>query len=235
MQNYRTIFIWDVQGCYDELKLLIKKLKLKKNDKVYFVWDLINRWPRSYKVIKYLYKNKSRFKCVKWNHELNFLNWLKWGKNHDNKQLKKLKKKIEEKNTNYLIKYIESLPLYIEEKDFILIHWWLIPNKKIEDHTEEEITNMREFNWKPWYEYYKWDKPIIYGHWAEAWLQIRKKTKWLDSWCVYWKALTAYILETWELIQQNSLECYVDLYKGNNNLLKKVRGIFQKSIWKQKN
>lgn len=234
MKNSRTIFIWDVQWCYDELKLLIKKLKLKKEDKVYFVWDLINRWPRSYKVLKYLYKNKSRFYCVKWNHELNFLNWLKWEKIWDNKLLKKLKHKIDEKKSNYLIKYIESLPLFIEEENFILIHWWLIPNKRLEDHSEQEITNIREFNSKPWHEYYKWDKPIIYGHRAEAWLQIRKRSIWLDSWCVYGKALTAYILESWEVIQQNSLECYVDLYKGNNNLLKKVKDIFQKNIWKQK-
>jgi bis(5'-nucleosyl)-tetraphosphatase (symmetrical) len=235
MQSYRTIFIWDVQGCYDELKLLIKKLKLKKNDKVYFVGDLINRWPRSYKVIKYLYKNKSRFNSVKWNHELNFLNWLKWEKNLDHKHFKKLKNKIEEHKTNFLIKYLESLPLYIEKDNFILIHWWLIPNKKIEDHTDLEITNLREFNWKPWYEYYKWEKPVIYWHWAEESLQIREKTKWLDSWCVYWKALTAYILETWEVIQQNALDCYVNVYKGNSNLLKKVKNIFQKNIWKQKN
>ncbi|MDP2090524.1 MAG: metallophosphoesterase [Candidatus Gracilibacteria bacterium] len=234
MQNYRTIFIGDVQGCYDELKLLIKKLKLKKNDKVYFVGDLINRGPKSYKVLKYLYKNKYRFTSIKGNHELNFLNWLKGEKYSDNKQLKKLKNKIEEHKKNYLIKYIEGLPLFIEEEHFILIHGGLIPNKKLEDHTEQEITNIREFNGKPWYEYYKGNKPIIYGHRAESGLQIRKKTKGLDSGCVYGKALTAYILETGEVIQQNSLECYVDLYKGNNNLFKKVQNIFQKNIGKQK-
>ncbi len=233
MQKSRTIFIWDVQGCYDELKLLIKKLKIKKNDNIYFVWDLINKWPKSFKVLKYLYKNKSRFHSIKWNHELNFLNWLKWEKYSDNKELKKLKKKIDNKKTNYLIKYIENLPLYIEENDFILIHWWLIPNKKLEEHTADEITNIREYNWKPWYEYYKWEKPIIYWHWAEEGLQIREKTKWLDSGCVYGKALTAYILETWEVIQQNSLECYIDVFKTKNKLLKRVKDIFNfnKKIW----
>jgi len=232
MQIYRTIFIWDIQGCYDELKLLIKKLKLKKNDKVYFVWDLINRWPKSYKVIKYLYKNKSRFMCVKWNHEVNFLNWLKGENSQDKHSFKKLKNKIEEKKSNYLIKYIESLPLFIEEENFILIHWWLIPNKKIEDHTEQEITNTRIYNWKPWYEYYKWDKSIIYGHWAEESLQIRINTKWLDSGCVYWKALTALILETWEVVQQNALDAYINIHKGNNDIFKKVINIFQRNIWK---
>ncbi len=210
----------------------MKKLKLKKTDKVYFVWDIINRWPKSYKTLNYLYKNKDRFKCVKWNHEINFLNWLNWEKYADNHLYKRLKKKIEEKKTHYLIKYIEDLPLYIEEKDFILLHGWIYPNKKLYEHTDIEITNIREYNWKPWYEYYKWTKPIIYWHWAEAWLQIREKTKWLDSWCVYWKALTAYILETGEVIQQNSLECYIDIYKTKNLLIKKVQNIFNKKIWK---
>lgn len=232
MQQSRTIFIWDIQWCYDELKLLIKKLNLKKDDKIYFVWDLINKWPKSYKVLEYLYKNQSRFYCVKWNHEIAFLNWLKWEKYWDNKEFKKLERKILKKESNYLIKYIEDLPLYIEEKSFILLHWWLIPNKKIEDHTDLEITNIREIDWKPWYKYYKWQKPIIYWHWAEESLQIRKNTKWLDSGCVYWKALTAYILETWEVIQQNALDYYVNVFKTKNSFLKKMKNIFNKNIWK---
>lgn len=232
LQN-RTIFIWDVQWCYDELKLLIKKLKLKKNDKVYFVWDLINKWPKSHKVLKYIYKNKYRFKSIKWNHELNFLKWIKWEKDIDQKNFRRLRNKIEKENEKYLITFLENLPLYIEEENFILLHWWLIPNKKIEEHTEEEITTLREFNWKPWYEFYKWEKTIIYWHWAEDSLQIRKNTKWLDSWCVYGKALTAYILETWEIIQQSSLNRYVNIYKNKNqnNIIKHIHNIIQKNLW----
>lgn len=226
MKKSRTIFIWDVQWCYDELKLLIKKLKLKKDDKVFFAWDIINRWPKNYKVLKYIYKNKFRFKCIKGNHELNFLRWDKWILYNNDADFIKLKKKIIEKKTNYLIKYIEDFPLYIEKKDFILIHWWLIPNKKLEDHSEDEITRMREYNWKPWHEYYKGDKTVIYWHRAEASLQIKEKTKWLDSWCVYWKALTAYILETWEVIQQNALDIYINVYKNKKSFIQKIKEIF---------
>ena len=226
MLKSRTIFIWDIQGCYDELKLLIKRLKLKKDDKVYFVWDLINKWPKDYKVLKYLYKNKYRFFCVKWNHEINFLRWLNWESYTNDKPFKKLKKKIEDKKTNYLIKYIEDLPLYIETRGFILLHAWITPNKKLKDHSEDDITRIREYNWKPWYEYYKWSKKVIYWHWAEDNLQIRSKTKWLDSWCVYGKALTAYILETDEVIQQSALDCYVDIYAKKHNTLEKIRRLF---------
>lgn len=225
MKKSRTIFIWDVHWCYSELKLLLKRLKLKKEDRVFFAWDIINRWPDSYKVLKYIYKNKFRFNCIKWNHEVNFSNWNKWSKYENDWDFIKLKKKIIKNKANYLIKYIEKLPLYIEEKDFILVHWWIIPNKKLKDHNEDEITRLREYNWKPWHEYYKWKKQVIYWHWAEESLQIKNKTKWLDSWCVYWKALTAYILETWEVIQQNALNIYINIY-NKKSFIDKVKWLF---------
>ena len=51
-------------------------------------------------------------------------------------------------------------------------------------------------------------KKIIYGHWAVEWLKIRENTIWIDSGCCYWKYLTAYILETGEIIQQKALDVY---------------------------
>ncbi len=216
MKKSRTIFVWDIQWCFDELKLLMKKLKLKKEDKVFFVGDLINRWPDNYKVLNYLYKNNFRFSCIKGNHEINFLRWLDWEKYEDDSSFKKLKKQIKKKKAHYLISFLEKLPLYIEKKSFIMVHWGIIPNKSLKKHTEDEITRLREYNGKPWYDYYKWDKPVIYWHWAEAWLQIREKTKGLDSGCVYGKALSAYILETGEVIQQSALDIHVNPYKKKN-------------------
>lgn len=231
-KSARTIFIWDVQWCYDELKLLLKKLKLKKHDRVFFVWDLINRWPKSYKVLKYLYKNKHRFQSVIGNHELNFLRWINGEKYKDSKDFKTLYKKIQKNRSNYLINFIGNLPRYIEEKDFILLHGWIIPNKPLKEHTDDEITRTRDYNKKPWYEYYDWKKPVIYGHWAEENLQIREKTKGLDSGCVYGKALTAYVLETWEVIQQTALDIYVNVYNKKKPILERVLQVFnKKNIW----
>lgn len=204
----RNIFIWDVQWCYKELKLLLKKLKIKDNDLVFFTWDLINRWPKSYKVLKLLYKNRKQFKSVVWNHEINFLRYLEW-KQYDEenkKTFKKLKKKLEEKPK--ILEYLKRLPKYIEDSNFIVVHAWIIDWKTLEWHDIDEITRIREYNWKPWYEHYKWSKKVIYWHRAVDWLRVRENTVWLDSWCVYWKSLTAYILETWELVSQNALEVY---------------------------
>lgn len=220
----RNIFIWDIQWCYKEFKLLLKKLEITNKDKIYLVWDLINKWPKSYKVIKFLYKNQEQFKSVIWNHEVNFLTWLKWENItniEENKiEFEKLKRKFEKHPK--IFNFFENLPKYIEEEDFILIHWWLIPWKTLEEHTLNEITRTREYNWKPWYEYYEWEKKVIYWHRAINWLKIWKNTIWLDSWCVYWKFLTAYILETWEIISQNALKIYYEIKNNENNWIKKI-------------
>ena len=204
----RTIFIWDIHWCYDELKLLIKRLDIQKKDKIYFVGDYINKWPKSFKVVKFLYKNREQYNWVLGNHDYYFFEKLK----NDvklNKDEKKLYKKLKENPK--IFKHFRELPFYIKWENFLLIHGWLIPGKKVKDHTAQEITNMRVYKNKPWYEYYEGDTKIIYGHWAMQWIHIWENVVWLDSGCCYWGHLTAYILETWELIQQGSLAQYAKI------------------------
>ena len=46
--------IGDVQGCYDELMLLCKKIKFNpKKDKLIFAGDLVNRGPKSLEVLNF--------------------------------------------------------------------------------------------------------------------------------------------------------------------------------------
>ena len=171
----RTIFIWDIHWCYDELKLLLKKINLTTKDKVYFTGDYINKWPKSFKVLKFLYKNREQFSWVLWNHDYSFLKWLKWDiVNYWTKNFKKLKKKLNEHPE--ILEFYKNLPLYIKKDDFLLIHWWLNPNKKLKEQTPEEITTLRVINKKPWYNFYKENKKIIYGHWATQWVNIRKNS-----------------------------------------------------------
>ena len=223
----RTIFIGDIHWCYREFKELIKKLNITPEDKVYLVWDFIDKWKYSYKILKFLIKNQSQFNAILWNKELEFIEYLNSGKlyNKNNKIFKKLKNKLnnldkknsrnfKNKSLNIEIKkYLNNLPLYIDDKNFLLIHWWLNFNKSIKNHSKQEITSIRLINWEPWYLKYKdYNKKIIYWHWALNWLNICWNTIWLDSWCVYWKALTAYVLETWDIIQVNSFEAYINVF-----------------------
>ena len=201
----RTIFIWDVHWCYEELKLLLKKLTLEPSDRVFFVWDYINKWPHSYKVLKLLYKNRKQFFGVLWNHDRSFLEKVKqW--QELSKQQQKLLKKLNEHPK--VFKHFSAFPYYIEEDNFILIHAWLNPQKTLSEQSEAEISSIRIINKQPWYNFYTWEKKVIYGHWAMQGINIRKHVIGLDSGCCYWWYLTAYILETGELIQQWSLAQY---------------------------
>lgn len=207
----RNIFIWDIHGCFDEFELLLEKLNIQESDIVYIVWDMINKWPKSWKVIKFLYQNQDKFKVIKWNHEVWFLLWLKWEKpNFQCETYEKLKDKFNKHPK--IFNFFKNLPILIEQEDFLMIHGWLDPNKKLEDHNENEITLMREINSKPWYKQYTWDKKVIYGHWAQNWLNIYWKTIWLDWGCVYWKALHAYVLESWDIVTQQALRCYKNVF-----------------------
>ena len=219
----RTIFIWDVHWCYDELKLLIKELKLSEEDKVFFVGDYINKWPKSFKVLKFLYKNKDQFFGVLWNHDYHFLEWVKWKEvSYWTKTFKKLKKKLEEYPE--ILNFYKNMPLYIENKNFILVHAWIENAIELNNQKIDILTSVREINKKLWYKNYNWDKKIIYWHNALDGLQIRENTVWLDSGCVYWKSLTAYVLETWEIYSQNALDNYVDVYKKIKNEFKPKTG-----------
>ncbi len=206
MNSGRTIFIGDIHGCYDEFILLIKKLKIQSSDTIYIVWDMINKWPKSYQVLEFLYQNREQYHCIKGNHEVNFLNFHT--QNYEHFHFIELQEKIDQNRYIDIVGYIKKLPLYIEIDNFLMIHGWLIPWKHIHEHEADEITRIREYNWKPWYNYYRWDKKIIYGHWAVQWLHIAHNTVWLDSGCVYGKELSAYILETDQIIQQQALKQY---------------------------
>ena len=233
----RTIFIWDIHGCYDEFMLLIKKIGVKKNDKVYCVWDIINKWPKSFKVLNFFHKNKEQYKCVMWNHEIGFLRWINGeAPQYNCKQYRVLREKIETKKPE-LTSFWKNLPLYIEDDDFIVLHWGIIPEKSLESHSIDEIVNLREYEWKPWYNYYTWSKKIIYWHWAMNGVQIREKTIWLDSGCVYGWFLSAYILETNELIWQKALETYINIQntKKHTSLSKKIINFIKWKFKKLKN
>lgn len=216
----RTIFIGDVHGCYDELMALVQKIWLKDEDHLYFVWDLINKWPKSLEVVSYV-KNRPNTWSVTWNHEFfsfptkELLDQIdsdnlvlsdgskKWA-HIQSTQSKSLERLL---SSEWYLEWLRSLPVYIEKEDFILVHWGIHPDYWM--NTPVEIATMiREYQGRPWYEYYQWEKKIIYGHWAIDGLRIRKNTIGLDTGCCFGWHLTAYCIETWEYWQVRANALY---------------------------
>lgn len=216
----RTIFIGDVHGCYDELIALLEKIQLIHDDELYFVWDLINKWPKSFEVVEFV-RNRPNTFSVMGNHEyfplVDFDTFEKilshgehlteWRKTWIRGQYEKSKELRELLEYHGHREWLLSLPHLIERDDFIVVHGWLHPDFGM-DTPLEIATLIRFHDGKPWYDFYTGAKPIIYGHWAAEGLRIRKNTIWLDTGCCFGGALTAYCLETREFWQARANTVY---------------------------
>lgn len=216
----RTLFIGDVHGCYDELIELTEKIRLISEDHLYFVGDLVNKWPKSLEVVQFV-KNRPNTWSVLGNHEYFLMCSPETQETHfahsahmtsGRKEWIEQEYQIASSNRelleqNHLNKWIDSLPVYIETDDFILVHGWLHPDFWTE--TPADIATMiRMYEWKPWYEYYTGEKKVIYGHWAVDGLRIRENTIWLDTGCCFGGHLTAYCLESGEIWQVHAHDVY---------------------------
>lgn len=207
LNRKRTIFIGDVHGCLTELKDLVHEIKPTSLDRVILLGDMINRGPHQPEVVRYVYEKG--FECLLGNHEYHYVSAWRHNKKY---------REIYENIGFDIHKWILRLPSFIETPQFIAVHAGLEPNKHPSKSPVEILSNIRTWDGvgqdlrnpknPPWYEFYKGEKPVFYGHWAKEGLNIRENTIGLDSGCVYGNALSAYILETRSLIQVQSLKVY---------------------------
>ena len=104
--------IGDVQGCYSELKALVKKIKFNPNkDKIIFAGDLVNRGHQSLEVMEFCMRHKGSIKAVLGNHDFYLLYLIE----HQKKN-KSLKKVLDSKNIQKYHSWLKKLPLLLEIK-----------------------------------------------------------------------------------------------------------------------
>ncbi len=66
--------IGDIQGCYDSLQRLLKKIDFDpERDTLWLAGDLVNRGPRSREVLEYLYSIRESLRVVLGNHDIALL------------------------------------------------------------------------------------------------------------------------------------------------------------------
>lgn len=202
----KTIFIGDVHGCFNELQSLIKKVNPDAQDRIIFTGDLINKGQQSREVVKWVMDHG--YESVMGNHEWAYLKIINQTRNINHHFLKDkpkhaLLRGLTKKFLDSENRWINNLPLYLDEEKFTLVHAGILPNLPLLEHPPFRLFTIRDYHGKPWHDYYTGKKPIIYGHWAMQGLKIKSNSIGIDSACVYGGKLSALILETREIIQVN--------------------------------
>jgi len=204
----RNIFIGDIHGCIGEFESLLDKIELSSTDNLRLVWDTIHGWPASIEVLKLIESLWDRVVSVLWNHEHFFCRRIDvLCSPNDTAPIPEYTRNLarELKNSDR-INQILQFPYLFEDDISIVIHQWLIPGIQVKNH-HQELQKKWKNNSKNWYLEYTWKKKVIYGHRVFEWWKRYWNTLWIDTWCVHWGYLSAYILEEDRIIQQ---KCFQD-------------------------
>ena len=227
----RTLFIGDIHGCAREFEQLLAKLAFQRDtDLLYLTGDAFTRGPDPAGVWTLIQDTGARM--VLGNHAYRLSDRLRqhlsgtpiptpW---FDQKQtLAALAPAADS-----LIPWLESLPLWIDQPDFLLVHAGINPEKGLEGTTTDEFLVIR--TWPPvdglvgprWHDAYDPSgKLIVFGHDAPGGLVIKRRDDGspyvigLDSGCIYGGQLSGYVLEEDRVVQvESSLPLHERLHSG---------------------
>lgn len=161
----RTLVIGDIHGCYDELIELLQQVKLKDEDFLLSLGDIVDRGNKSLEVYQF-FKNRPNSKVLMGNHERKHLNGLL---NYAQEIVRV------QFGTEYpgFINWLKTLQYAHETAEAIIVHAAFEPNMSISEQKEDVLcgstSGERYLSQKLpaesfWPEHYQGKKPIIYGH-----------------------------------------------------------------------
>lgn len=176
----------DIHGCYDQYQKLLDKLRLKENDTLYVLGDVIDRGPDGFRILCDM-ASRPNVVNLMGNHEAMALDAIAqlvrcaqgsrgpslsedavelWFSNGGEVSLRSFLS-LEEKERQTVWNYIKSLPLYQEvtagDSSFLLVHGGLgnfSPTRPLEDYQPEELLWCRP---EPNTTYFP-DRQVILGH-----------------------------------------------------------------------
>jgi len=122
--------IGDVQGCFDTLSALLKKIKFKiDKDRIFFLGDLVNRGNNSLDVLRFVYSNKDNMQMVLGNHDFHLL-VCALTERHPNKK-DTFQDILTASDKVQLLDYLLERPLAIEQQSSLFVHAGVPPQWSI--------------------------------------------------------------------------------------------------------
>jgi bis(5'-nucleosyl)-tetraphosphatase (symmetrical) len=177
-----VLFVGDVQGCAAELRDLLEVSGFDPaRHRLALCGDLINRGPDSAGVLELARRLDAR--TVIGNHEVALL------EGERSATLDVVRQQLGASLGQWLA-WLESLPLFIREDGYILVHAGIAPGKRPEECTRSELTEIRTVDGRPWFDFWPGPETVIFGHWAQRGKVDLPRCKGLDTGCVYGGRLT---------------------------------------------
>lgn len=126
-----TYAIGDVQGCYDELCLLLDSLKFEvKKDRLWFVGDLVNRGPHSLETLRFVRSLGAAAITVLGNHDLHLIMQGEGFGERTNEDT--LDAVLNASDRDELLAWLRERPLFHVEGEYAMVHAGLLPQWSID-------------------------------------------------------------------------------------------------------
>jgi hypothetical protein len=230
-----TWVIGDIHGCLTEFKELFDLIKSKTPySEIICLGDLTDRGPDSIGCIRFVRDNN--LKSVMGNHDYKILRWLNQSKKSNH--VPDYYHHLSSDDINQLF----NLPNYIETDEYFIIHAGIKKDIPIKDQSQNDLLYLRFFDKLGkivslktiheigieksqaifWDEYGPFEKNVIYGHhvWSFETPHLKKydNNKFcigIDTGCVFGGMLTAFCLETKEILQIKAKKVYYQSYMKN--------------------
>lgn len=201
----RTVWIGDVHGCADELEELLGRLAVGAGDRVVFVGDLVARGPDSRRVLRIARELGAL--AVRGNHEQRVL------AAHAARSRGERPPRLGPAHQRLLTELgpedweqLEALPLSLEfpEHGVRVVHAGVVPGVPFEEQQPWALLHIRSltalgaasdrYSASSWALHYEGPPHVVFGHNAQAGLQLAVAATGLDTGCVYGGELTAMVL-----------------------------------------
>lgn len=112
--------ISDIHGEYDLFMRLLEKIGFGSGDVLYCLGDFIEKGDKSREMLRFL-RNSSNVQTLLGNHEVSFLNYYE-SVRRDPSVISRLSDYLSCKVSIEDMDFLDSLPLYIETDDIIMVH-----------------------------------------------------------------------------------------------------------------
>jgi len=210
----RTIVVGDIHGCFDELTDLLELLKLKSDDRLIAVGGLLTKGPKNREVLD-LFISDERFSSVVGNHDRIIRQKLRGEPVRLNKDQRNVLKQLGPNRERYS-NFLRELPFTIDLGSHLVVHAGLRPGVDLDKQMASDMTEIRTMGADPpkrrgvpWYAVYRGPQTVLFGHWPARQPRRAAHAIGLDTGCVYGNSLTAFIVETGELISTPARQKYV--------------------------